>query len=86
LNSRVCTRVIVPLTRPASEFQLTRSWILKLFDTVVWSDAAKEPKGGSSGTEFRLLERHEYSNRCACYRFLRNWNVGRPHLLYGYFN
>jgi hypothetical protein len=32
----------VPLTRPASEFQLTRSWTLKLFDTVVRSDAAEE--------------------------------------------
>jgi hypothetical protein len=28
--ARVCTRMIVPLTRPASEFQLTRSPILKL--------------------------------------------------------
>ena len=27
---------------PASEFQLTRSWILKLFGTVVGSDAAAE--------------------------------------------
>jgi hypothetical protein len=33
LKWRVCTRMIVPLTRPASEFQLTRSWILKLFGT-----------------------------------------------------
>jgi len=34
--------VIVPLTRPVSEFQLTRSWILKLFGTVVRSDAAEK--------------------------------------------
>jgi hypothetical protein len=34
----------VPLTRPASDFQLTRSWILKFFDTVVRSDAAEEPQ------------------------------------------
>jgi hypothetical protein len=39
---RVRTRTIVPLTRPASEFQLTRSWILKLFGTFVRSDAAEE--------------------------------------------
>ena len=30
------------LTRPASEFRLTRSWILKLFGTVVRSDAAEK--------------------------------------------
>jgi hypothetical protein len=35
----------VPLTRPASEFQLTRSWILKFFGTVVGSNAAEELQG-----------------------------------------
>jgi hypothetical protein len=38
------TRMIVPLTRPASEFQLTRSWILKFFDMVV-PMPPKNPKG-----------------------------------------
>jgi hypothetical protein len=51
LKLRVRTRTIVPLTRPASEFQLTRSWILKLFGTVVRSDAAEELQESSSRTE-----------------------------------
>jgi hypothetical protein len=41
--------MIVPLTRPASEFQLTRSCILKVFDTVVRSGAAKELQRASCG-------------------------------------
>jgi hypothetical protein len=45
----------VPLTRPASEFQLTRSWILKLLDTVVRSDAAEE------------LQRRQFSRRMHIY-------------------
>src|SRR6185312_16598490 len=63
--------MIVPLTRPASEFQLTRSWILKVFGTVVRSDAAKELHGGGSRIEFSI-ERHEPSNRGAHFRFLES--------------
>jgi uncharacterized protein DUF488 len=65
-NLRVCTRMIVPLTRPASEFQLTRSWILKVFGTIVRSDAAKEPQRRQV---LALGERHEHPTGTPAFRF-----------------
>jgi hypothetical protein len=67
LNSRVWTRVIVPLTRPASEFQLTRSWILKFFGTVVQFNAAQTVKHAVLAFDFGG---HKNPNGCASYQFL----------------
>jgi hypothetical protein len=53
--------MIVPLTRPASEFQLTRSWIWKRFATVVRSDAAEELQQAVLALNAYLPERHQHS-------------------------
>jgi hypothetical protein len=53
--------MIVPLTRPASEFQLTRSWIWKRFAMVVRSDAAEELQKAVLALNASLPERHQHS-------------------------
>jgi hypothetical protein len=58
----------VALTRPASEFQLTRSWILKLFVTVIRSDVVEELKEAVLALNAHLRALHEYPNRYASIR------------------
>src|SRR5665213_727665 len=52
--------MMVPLTRPASEFQLTGSWIMKVFGTVVRSDAAKSRRAAVLVSNAYLLARHQF--------------------------
>ena len=59
---------------PRLGLQLTRSWILKLFGTVVWC-RRRFAKEVVLELELDLLERHEHSNRCTSYRFLKNREI-----------